>query len=246
MADNWTPSSWRQKPILQVPEYPDAAALAATEATLASYPPLVFAGEARAPEEASRQCRRRQRLPAAGRRLRRELRRTRRRQYPRLLPRLPADGRGADLRRAAAGRQGRPHRRPVRQAAFVECREAGRRDAAGLSRRHHQRYRVHRGIAHSEPGTPGHGLSPVGCDAEPFARLCDGRLCQSRKRTSVDARLRQGQPAGRALPQARRPHQRNHGFHEGDRHHLGKPSERCARPISSPATRRCCSATRRR
>ncbi|WP_442190696.1 3-deoxy-7-phosphoheptulonate synthase, partial [Rhizobium leguminosarum] len=44
MADNWTPSSWRQKPILQVPEYPDAAALAATEATLASYPPLVFAG----------------------------------------------------------------------------------------------------------------------------------------------------------------------------------------------------------
>ena len=47
MADNWTPSSWRQKPILQVPEYPDAAALAATEATLASYPPLVFAGEAR-------------------------------------------------------------------------------------------------------------------------------------------------------------------------------------------------------
>ncbi|MGO7424586.1 3-deoxy-7-phosphoheptulonate synthase, partial [Rhizobium ruizarguesonis] len=47
MAENWTPSSWRQKPILQVPEYPDAAALAATEATLASYPPLVFAGEAR-------------------------------------------------------------------------------------------------------------------------------------------------------------------------------------------------------
>ena len=48
MAQNWTPSSWRSKPIQQVPEYPDAAALAATEATLASYPPLVFAGEARA------------------------------------------------------------------------------------------------------------------------------------------------------------------------------------------------------
>ena len=47
MAQNWTPSSWRQKPIQQVPDYPDQAALAATEAQLASYPPLVFAGEAR-------------------------------------------------------------------------------------------------------------------------------------------------------------------------------------------------------
>lgn len=47
MAQNWTPSSWRSKPIQQVPEYPDAAALAATEAVLATYPPLVFAGEAR-------------------------------------------------------------------------------------------------------------------------------------------------------------------------------------------------------
>jgi hypothetical protein len=51
--------------------------------------------------------------------LRRELRRAWRRQHPRLLPRLPADGRGADFGAAAAGRQGRPHRRPVRQAALV-------------------------------------------------------------------------------------------------------------------------------
>ena len=27
MAQNWTPSSWRQKPIQQVPEFPDKAAL---------------------------------------------------------------------------------------------------------------------------------------------------------------------------------------------------------------------------
>ena len=47
MAQNWTPTSWRQKPISQVPDFPDAAALAATEAQLATYPPLVFAGEAR-------------------------------------------------------------------------------------------------------------------------------------------------------------------------------------------------------
>ncbi len=43
----WTPNSWRAKPIQQAPFYPDAAALAETEARLATFPPLVFAGEAR-------------------------------------------------------------------------------------------------------------------------------------------------------------------------------------------------------
>ena len=43
----WSPSSWRAKPISQVPDYPDAAALAAVEARLRTHPPLVFAGEAR-------------------------------------------------------------------------------------------------------------------------------------------------------------------------------------------------------
>jgi 3-deoxy-7-phosphoheptulonate synthase len=47
MAERWTPDSWRKKPIVQVPDYPDAGALAEVEKTLASYPPLVFAGEAR-------------------------------------------------------------------------------------------------------------------------------------------------------------------------------------------------------
>ena len=44
---SWTPTSWRQKPISQVPAYPDAGKLAAVEAQLAKFPPLVFAGEAR-------------------------------------------------------------------------------------------------------------------------------------------------------------------------------------------------------
>lgn len=47
MAQNWTPSTWRQKPIQQVPEYPDAAKLQETEQQLSTWPPLVFAGEAR-------------------------------------------------------------------------------------------------------------------------------------------------------------------------------------------------------
>jgi len=47
MAQKWTPDSWRAKPIRQVPEYPDAVALARAEETLRGFPPLVFAGEAR-------------------------------------------------------------------------------------------------------------------------------------------------------------------------------------------------------
>ena len=43
----WSRESWRTKPIVQVPEYPDQAALTAVEKQLRSYPPLVFAGEAR-------------------------------------------------------------------------------------------------------------------------------------------------------------------------------------------------------
>ncbi|PBC05044.1 3-deoxy-7-phosphoheptulonate synthase class II [Mesorhizobium sp. WSM3860] len=43
----WSPNSWRAKPIKQVPAYPDLAALEGTEARLTTYPPLVFAGEAR-------------------------------------------------------------------------------------------------------------------------------------------------------------------------------------------------------
>jgi 3-deoxy-7-phosphoheptulonate synthase len=47
VAHPWSPSSWRGRPIRQAPEYPDPAALAAVETRLKTYPPLVFAGEAR-------------------------------------------------------------------------------------------------------------------------------------------------------------------------------------------------------
>jgi 3-deoxy-7-phosphoheptulonate synthase len=47
MAERWTPESWRQRPALQMPDYPDKQALADVEKQLATFPPLVFAGEAR-------------------------------------------------------------------------------------------------------------------------------------------------------------------------------------------------------
>jgi 3-deoxy-7-phosphoheptulonate synthase len=46
-AEGWRPDSWRFYPGLQMPDYPDKGALADVETKLASYPPLVFAGEAR-------------------------------------------------------------------------------------------------------------------------------------------------------------------------------------------------------
>ncbi len=43
----WLKSGWRNKPRIQMPDYTDEDALKAVEAKLSSYPPLVFAGEAR-------------------------------------------------------------------------------------------------------------------------------------------------------------------------------------------------------
>ncbi|MBX2829612.1 MAG: 3-deoxy-7-phosphoheptulonate synthase class II [Rhodospirillales bacterium] len=51
MSKSWSTDSWRKLPVKQMPTYPDAQALEAVEQELGSYPPLVFAGEARALKE---------------------------------------------------------------------------------------------------------------------------------------------------------------------------------------------------
>lgn len=47
MVNQWTPNSWRNLPILQVPEYTNPEKLEHVEARLRGFAPLVFAGEAR-------------------------------------------------------------------------------------------------------------------------------------------------------------------------------------------------------
>ncbi|MGB0497002.1 MAG: class II 3-deoxy-7-phosphoheptulonate synthase [Rubricella sp.] len=47
MTANWSKTSWRSHERIQMPVYTDEAKLADVEGRLASYPPLVFAGEAR-------------------------------------------------------------------------------------------------------------------------------------------------------------------------------------------------------
>src|SRR5215510_14980473 len=47
MLAAWKPESWRSKPIVQVPEYPDPVALAEVDRNLRNFPPLVFVKEVR-------------------------------------------------------------------------------------------------------------------------------------------------------------------------------------------------------
>jgi 3-deoxy-7-phosphoheptulonate synthase len=44
---SWHPNSWRKYPIKQQPTYDNPEAVKRVEQELASYPPLIFAGEAR-------------------------------------------------------------------------------------------------------------------------------------------------------------------------------------------------------
>jgi 3-deoxy-7-phosphoheptulonate synthase len=47
MKTPWKPDTWRSRPTVQAPDYPDALRLAHVEGRLQGFPPLVFAGEAR-------------------------------------------------------------------------------------------------------------------------------------------------------------------------------------------------------
>src|SRR5580765_8089293 len=47
MTESWTPTTWRDHPAEQQPDWPDTATLDQVLKNLATLPPLVFAGEAR-------------------------------------------------------------------------------------------------------------------------------------------------------------------------------------------------------
>ena len=52
VGSTWSPSSWRAYEALQQPEWPNPERVEAVRARLAALPPLVFAGEARALQNA--------------------------------------------------------------------------------------------------------------------------------------------------------------------------------------------------
>ncbi|HAG67337.1 MAG TPA: 3-deoxy-7-phosphoheptulonate synthase class II, partial [Acidimicrobium sp.] len=47
MTRNWTPSSWQSMPAVQQPQWPDTGDLERALKQISTFPPLVFAGEAR-------------------------------------------------------------------------------------------------------------------------------------------------------------------------------------------------------
>ena len=194
MAARWSPDSWRSRPIEQAPIYPDPEKLAEVERQLASFPPLVFAGEAR--ELKAKLAR-----VAAGEAFLLqggdcaesfvEHRADAIRDFFRVLLQMAvvltyAGGSPVVKLGRIAGQFAKPRSAPDR--------EAERQGAAELSRRHRQRHRVHGGRTRSRPAAHADGLSAVRRHAQSAARLRARRLCQSRACASVESRLRQGQP----------------------------------------------------
>jgi 3-deoxy-7-phosphoheptulonate synthase len=117
--------------------------LAAAETQLGSFPPLVFAGEARNLKADLAKVAEGEAFLLQGGDCAESFAEFHREQHPRHVPRDPADGGGADLCQQAAvvkvGRMAGQFAKP-RSAAD---RSHQRRRTAELSRRHHQRHRVH-------------------------------------------------------------------------------------------------------
>ena len=122
MTERWTPETWRNLPIQQVPVYPDLAALGAVEAQLATFPPLVFAGEARKLKRRSRKVANGEAFLLQGGDCAESFAEHSADNIRDFFRVLPADGGGADLRGRLARREGRPHRRPVREAPLARPR----------------------------------------------------------------------------------------------------------------------------
>ena len=188
-------------------------ALAAAEARLASYPPLVFAGEAR-------KLKAQLALASEGKAFLLQggdcaesfaefsadnIRDT----FKVMLQMAVVLTFGAKVPVVKVGRIAGQFAKP-RSAAD---RDRGRRRASLLPRRHHQRLRLHPRGAGARSGADAAGLHPVRRHAEPPARLQPGRLCRHHPRAFLDARLHRRAGGLRAVPQARQPHLRRARVH---------------------------------
>ena len=246
MAERWTPDSWRRKPIQQVPDYPDAAALADVEKQLATFPPLVFAGEARSLKKPLARV-------AAGEAF------------------LLQGGDCAESFAEHGANNIRDFFRVFLQMAVVLTFAAALpvvkvgRIAGQFAKPRSSPTEKRDGI--ELPSYRGDIINGIDFTAD--ARTPDPRRQIEAYRQSaatlnllrafaqggyanlasvhqLDARLRQGQPAVAPLHRARRPHLRDARLHARHAASTSRTIRSCARPISTPATRRCCSASSRR
>ena len=227
MAERWTRDSWRSKPIVQVPEYPDRKALETVERQLASFPPLVFAGEARNLREAlghvaqgegfllhGGDCAESFTDPSAN-----NISANNIRDFLRVFLQM-----AVVLTYAAAvpvvkvgriaGQFAKPRSSPVEKKNGKEL-PSYRGDIINGPE-------FTRKCARARSGADGRGLSPFGIDFESDPRADPRRLRQPRPRASMDARSRSAQRA--ALSRTRRPHFRGAGLHAGLRARSGEAS----------------------
>ncbi len=211
--ERWSPDSWRSKPIVQVPTYKDEAALADVEKQIAGFPPLVFAGEARKlKSQLAKVCAGEAFLLQGGDCAESfaEHSADNIRDFFRVFLQMAVVMTyGASMPVVKLGRIA---------GQFAKPRSAPMETIDGVALPSYRGDIVNDieftpASARTRSSPPADVLPPVGGDAEPFARIRDGRLRESGKRPSLDARLRQRQPAVRALRQARRPHHGNPRFH---------------------------------
>ena len=235
---------WRSRPRVQMPDYPDAGALAAAEARLASYPPLVFAGEAR-------KLKAQLALASEGRAFLLQggdcaesfaefnadnIRDT----FKVMLQMAVVLTFGAKVPVVKVAESPASS-----QAPLGRHRDRNRRRASLLPRRHHQRLRLHPRGAGARPGADAAGLHPVRGDAEPPARLQPGRLRRHHPHPFVDARLHRRPVRLRRITSSptASPRRWSSSAPPGSARKRRTP---CTGSTSTPRTRRCCSSTRRR
>ena len=221
MATDWTPASWRARPAAQMPEYPDAAALAQVEAQLSRYPPLVFAGEARnLQKQLADVCAGKAFLLQGGDcaesfaefhpdNIRDTLRV--------LLQMAVVLTFGAAMPVVKVGRMAgqfaKPRSAPTERQGAIELPSYRGDIVNGLE--FEEAARV------PDPGAPDPGLRPGGGDAQPSARVHRWRLRVAHAGAQLDAGLRRALAAGRALPRHGEPDHRGAGVHGSlrrDRH----------------------------
>ena len=214
----WTPTSWHERAAKQQPAWPDSRRPGAiAEAGRLDAPARV---RRRGPLAAGRARTRRfrQRLPPPGRRLRRELRRLLGRHHSGEAARHPADGDHPDVLGRRTDREGRPHRRAVREAPLGRHRADRRHRAPLVPRAHRQRPDRVRGRPHPESRASRAGVPPVGLHAQPAAGIHEGRFRRPLTSARLDAGVRVVEPGRPALRTTRRGDRPCARVHAGLRH----------------------------
>ncbi len=246
MSERWTPDSWRAKPVLQMPDYPDAKALADVEAQLATFPPLVFAGEARNLKKALGRV-------AAGEAFLlqggdcaesfAEHGANNIRDFFRVLLQMAVVLTYAGALPVVkvgriAGQFAKPRSSPTEKVGGVEL-PSYRGDIIND-------IAFTRQARTPDPQRQLMAYRQSAATLNLLRAFATGGLCQSRQRASVDAGLPEGFAAVPPLQGAGGPHLGRARISCAPAASISKAIRSCARPISTPAMKRCCSATSRR